>query len=99
MIILLHNKKQTKPKTEGGLSMSNEEFMNECEERVIKKYKLDIACCTNKDSVNKVYRQARIWNRFHHFYGECCSYERYTELNQTFKYVRLKKLKALNEGR
>lgn len=66
------------------------------EEKIIERYREEIFQMEDKDSINKLYRQARIWNRFHHFYADACTYERYYELNKTFKVIRWKALEKID---
>jgi hypothetical protein len=63
--------------------------------RIIARYKSDMSKLNDRDSINKLYRQARIWNRFHHFFGNACTYDRYLELNETFKSIRKERFKEL----
>lgn len=58
------------------------------EEKILERYREEMFQMEDKDSINKLYRQARIWNRFHHFYAAACAYERYCELNQIFQEIR-----------
>lgn len=65
------------------------------ENRIIARYKSDMSKLNDRDSINKLYRQARIWNRFHHFFGNACTYDRYLELNEIFKGTRKERFKEL----
>lgn len=71
------------------------EVMQLTENRIIARYKSDMSKLNERDSINKLYRQARIWNRFHHFFGNACTYDRYLELNAIFKRTRKERFKAL----
>lgn len=62
--------------------------ISELERRVITAVEVEMSKANNIDSLNKVYRQARVWNRFHHFLTNSCTYERYRELNECFKELR-----------
>ena len=64
---------------------------------IIKQVGKKMAEAKDRDSVNAVYRQARIWNRFHHFFANACSYERYTFLNRKFKHLRWEALPTQNK--
>lgn len=70
------------------------EFSTE-EQNIITAYALEIDKCMTKDQINKLYRQARIWNRFHRFLGSGCTDEVYRELNTAFKEVRWNRLANL----
>ena len=65
------------------------------EENVLRNYERDIKKAYNKDSVNKLYRQARIWSRFHNVYAECCSDEHAFEIRKKLKEIRLNRLNEL----
>lgn len=71
------------------------EVMKLTEDRIIARYKSDMSKLNDRDSINKLYRQARIWNRFHHFFGNACNYDRYLELNEIFKVTRKERFKEL----
>lgn len=71
------------------------EVMQLTENRIIARYKSDMSKLNDRDSINKLYRQARIWNRFHHFFGNACTYDRYLELNAIFKSTRKERFKEL----
>lgn len=71
------------------------EVMQLTENRIIDRYKNDMSKLNDRDSINKLYRQARIWNRFHHFFGNACTYDRYLELNEIFKSTRKERFKEL----
>lgn len=58
---------------------------------------MEIYNAKNRDEINKIYRQARLWNRYHHFYANACSYEKYTFLNNQFKHMRWEALKNIGE--
>lgn len=65
--------------------------------QVISSYEEEMLKCFDRDCINKLYRQARIWNRFHHFFGNGCTVEVYRELNATFKRVRVVRLRMIEE--
>ena len=65
------------------------------ERNILKHVKDDINKAKDRDEVNKIYRQARIWNRFHHFYANACSYDMYTFLNRKFKSYRNEALRTI----
>lgn len=71
------------------------EVMQFTENRIIARYSRDMSKLNDRDSINKLYRQARIWNRFHHFFGNACTYDRYLELNEIFKSTRKERFKEL----
>lgn len=62
---------------------------------IIHRVRTDMFKAIDKDGVNKVYRQARIWTRYHHFLANACSYEKYRFLNNTFKMTRKEAINAL----
>lgn len=66
------------------------------EYNVIKHYRRDIYKVGDRESINKIYRQARVWNRFHYVYAAACTRERHLYLNQKFKNIRCEALKTLN---
>ena len=66
----------------------------EYEFRIIKQVRKDMFGAKDRDGVNQVYRQARIWNRIHHFYGSASTYQRYVFLNNKFKQARWEALSA-----
>lgn len=59
--------------------------MIEYEYRIFKRVKKDMFKATERDGINKVYRQARIWSRIHYTYAGACTYQRYIFLNNKFK--------------
>ena len=67
------------------------------EQSIIERFEKEFEKCKSRDQVNKLYRQARIWCRIHHFFsgGIGCTYERYRELNQRFKTMRWNRLAKL----
>ena len=69
--------------------------MVEYELRIIKRTRADMFKATERDAINKIYRQARTWNRYHHFYAGACTYEKYRFLNKRFKQARLDALAAI----
>ena len=69
--------------------------MSRYELKVMLKVRHDMFKAIDSDGVNKVYRQARIWNRYHHFFGQACSYEKYVYLNNKFKAFRYEAMEAI----
>lgn len=69
--------------------------MIEYEYAIIKRTRKDMFKAIDRDGINKIYRQARIWNRFHHFYAGACTYQTYTYLNNKFKKMRLEAFEAI----
>lgn len=65
------------------------------ENNIIERYKSDIDRINTREEINNLYRQARVWNRFHFFFAQACTRERYEELNETFKAIRKEKLAIL----
>lgn len=66
------------------------------EKKIINKVHEDMFKAIDKDRINQIYHQARIWARYHHFLAEACSYERYTYLNNKFKKYRYEAINALH---
>jgi hypothetical protein len=69
----------------------------EYEYSVLKSVRKDMFKATDRDGVNTVYRQARVWNRFHRVYAKACSYEKYVYLNSRFKQMRREALGAIHQ--
>lgn len=69
--------------------------VSEYEYKILKSIRKDMFKAIDRDGINKVYRQARIWNRLHHFYGKANTYQKYTFLNHKFKQARLEALAAI----
>lgn len=69
--------------------------MSSAELKVLLKVRRDMLKACDRDGINKVYRQARIWNRYHHFFAEACSYEKYCYINRKFKMYRYEALEAI----
>jgi hypothetical protein len=69
--------------------------LSRSELKVLLKVRRDMLKACDRDGINKVYRQARIWNRYHHFFAEACSYEKYSYINRKFKAYRHEALGAL----
>ncbi len=65
------------------------------EANVIKRVFKDMYKAIDKDGINKVYRQARVWNRYHHFLANACSYEKYKYINNKFKEYRKEAIQAI----
>lgn len=49
----------------------------------------------DRDSINKLYRQARIWVRFHCYYANACTPEETREINRRLKNMRWDRLEDL----
>ena len=62
---------------------------------VLKRVEKEINEADNKDTVNKIHRQARNWMRYHCYYAEACSRERAREINHQLKAMRRVKLEEL----
>ena len=67
------------------------------EENVLKNTENEMRKAGNRDSVNKIYRQSRIWVRFHCHFAKGCSVEHSQELNNKLKHIRWNILKELEE--
>jgi len=52
---------------------------------------------TDKDSINKLYRHARVWTRFCVAFAETLTPEEGVEANNEFKRIRNERLAELNE--
>ena len=62
---------------------------------VLKRVEKEINEADNKDTVNKIYRQARNWVRYHCYYANACTKERARDLNHELKSLRREKLEEL----
>lgn len=69
------------------------------EANVLRNIKRDFENAQDKDAVNKLYRQARVWTRFHLVYAEACSVSDRTELNKKLNDLRWKRLEELGYSR
>lgn len=69
--------------------------MTENETRVVENYTKAMHKCKTKDEVNKLYRQARIWTRFHVHFEFACDTQVGHEINAQFKDVRVNRLHEL----
>lgn len=58
------------------------------EKNILNRVHADMNMAIDRDGINKVYRQARVWTRFHHFLAQACSYQKYQYLNNKFKHYR-----------
>ena len=65
------------------------------ESNILKRVHFDMNKAIDRDGVNKVYRQARIWNRYHHYLAQACSREKYVFFNKKFKSYRKEALASL----
>lgn len=63
-------------------------FTDSLENNVVTKLSAEMGECENADQVNKLYRQARVWVRFHCYYAKACSPEHSQELNEKIKGIR-----------
>lgn len=62
---------------------------------VIKNVQAEMQQADSRDSVHRVYRQARTWVRFHCHYAESCTEERSREINLLLKNMRWARLEEL----
>lgn len=65
------------------------------EHMVLKIVRRDMMYCKDVNSINKLYRQARIWTRFHHDMAHACTKEMATWLNKRFDSFRIEATGAL----
>lgn len=65
------------------------------ENNIIQRYREEIAKLDDKEKIKQAYGQARIWNRFHFFWAQACTRERYEELNEIFKRIKKEKLNGM----
>ena len=65
------------------------------EVNILRRVRLDMYKVVDKDGVSKIYRQARIWNRFHYYLAKACTYDKYTYLNRKLKSMRIDAMRAL----
>lgn len=73
-------------------------FTESMENNVIERLEVDMQECETADQVNKLYRQARIWVRFHCFYAKACSPEHSQELNARIKNIRNARLSVIRSS-
>lgn len=73
-------------------------FTDSLENSVVTKLSEEMSECVDADSINKLYRQARIWVRFHCFYAKACSPEHSQELNARIKDIRNENLKRVRNS-
>lgn len=71
--------------------------MLEYEQRVVSATRDEMFKAENIDTLNKAYRQARIWNRYHYYLTGSCTKARYTALNNAFKQLRDERRVQLRE--
>lgn len=69
--------------------------IEELENTVLENVKQNFSELDNKDSINKLYRQARTWVRFMWVFGKAITQERSWELNGKLKQLRWDRLKEL----
>ena len=69
--------------------------IEELENTVLENVKQNFSELDNKDSINKLYRQARTWVRFMWVFGNAITQERSWELNGKLKQLRWDRLKEL----
>ena len=65
------------------------------ETNILKRVHFEMSKAVDRDGVNKIYRQARVWNRYHHFLAQACSHDKYVYFNNKFKSYRKEALAAL----
>lgn len=68
---------------------------HEMEVNILEKVAIEMSEADNISTVNKIYRQARNWARYHCYFAKACTAERCTELNRSFKLYRAEALKNL----
>lgn len=71
--------------------MSSEEMIN----NVLNRVEAEFNEANNKDTINKIYRQARNWVRFHCYYAKACSELDAREVNYKLKHMRWERLEEL----
>lgn len=70
-------------------------YTDEMENNVLTRVKREFDEADNKDTINKIYRQARNWVRFHCYYAKACTPEKAHELNEKLKNLRWDRLSQL----
>lgn len=70
-------------------------IINENITNVVEKVGEEIAQAPDKNTVFKIYRQARNWSRFHCYYEKACSSDECKAINSIFKDMKNKKLEEL----
>lgn len=69
--------------------------IEELESNVLEAMHKEFTRCCTSDEINKVYRQARNWVRFHCYFGKCGEKEHSQELNHKVKEMRWDRLEFL----
>lgn len=69
--------------------------MKELESKFLENVKIEFGKLTDKDSINKLYRQARIFVRCYWLYCEGCDKQHSWELNESIKLYRWRRLEEL----
>lgn len=65
------------------------------EYQILKNIEANMYYATNVDTINKVYRQGRVWARYQHYYGYGMSYEKYRWIIEKLKQYKRCAKKAL----
>lgn len=71
---------------------------NELEANILSRLSFEMRQAKDVDAVNKLYRQARIWARFHCTFGDACSTQRTRDLYTKIRYYRDTNIDRLNGG-
>lgn len=69
--------------------------INENITNVVERVAKEISQASDKNTVFKIYRQARNWSRFHCYYENACTPDECKAVNSIFKDIKNKKLEEL----
>lgn len=69
----------------------------EMETNVLMNVALEFASADSRDTINKIYRQARNWARYHCYFANACEPKHCAELNNSFKIYRNEALNRIGD--
>ncbi len=72
--------------------------MNQEELNVLERMSYEFSIANDKNTVEKLYRQARNWSRFHCYFAKACSPETCKKLNTKFKIMKNERLQEVKNG-
>ena len=62
-------------------------MLSELEDKVVTKIEREMLNADSKDTISKLYRQARLWVRFHWYYEEQCGENHAQQINLELKRI------------
>ena len=62
-------------------------ILSELEDKVVNKIEREMLNADSRDTISKLYRQARLWVRFHWYYEEQCGAEHALHINLELKRI------------